>query len=194
MMRSAALSLSVLLSLAACGEILFDHNERARLVSAYNSPSSPHGASGHLPDRQTPHSGVDFRGKFGDPGIAPVDGTVVVKIGHDEATCGGGLAIHHPPFPRYTVYCHLRDVVVKPGDVVKRGDLIGTLGDSGIAGTCNPSCPIVHMELSTTPVGHAKATPGETFDPMGFSAGCFDPGKTYPTDRLVLTFPVKCRD
>jgi hypothetical protein len=29
-------------------------------------------------------------------------------------------------------------------------------------------------------------------DPLPRMAGCFDAGARYPTDRLVLTYPVRC--
>jgi hypothetical protein len=35
---------------------------------------------------------------------------------------------------------------------------------------------------------------GAKIDPLPLTVGCFDLGKSYPTDRLVLTYPVRCKD
>lgn len=194
-MKSIVLSISATQILFGCAGVQIGPEQRpAQIVSTYNSIYGPNGAPNLLPDWQSPHSGVDFGGNFGDPVIAPADGLVVVKVGNNPQTCGNGLAIWHHHFHRFTTYCHLQDVLVQPGQEVKRGDHIGSLGDSGVAGNCRPQCPIVHMELSTVSWGHPKATPGETFDALQFSIGCFVQGKTYPTDRLVLTYPVRCKD
>jgi hypothetical protein len=45
----------------------------------------------------------------------------------------------------------------------------------------------VHLELQR---GTDRS---DVEDPMSRLAGCFDPRAAYPTDRLVLTYPVSCR-
>lgn len=166
-------------------------SEEPQIVSKYESHV---GCCGPFPDWLVPHSGVDFSGRFGDDVIAPADAVVVNHIAANPATCGKTVALFHSKFQRYTVYCHFQDVKVRVGDYVKRGDVIGTLGDTGVAGNCRRirACPIVHMELSTVPHGHPRAKAGETFNVLALSVGCFDPRKKYATDRLVLTYPVRC--
>jgi hypothetical protein len=56
------------------------------------------------------------------------------------------------------------------------------------------ACPIVHLELSTQSRSYPAAQPGITFNAMDYMAGCFDPQKTYPDDKLVLTYPVRCKN
>ena len=184
-MRAAILLLAVVWALPAGAQ-------SPQIVSKYESFR---GCCGPFPAWLTPHSGVDFSGKYGDAVLAPADGDVVSHIGA-SAACGKTVALHHRAFSRYTVYCHFQEVKVQIGTSVRRGDVIGTLGDSGVAGDCRATlpCPIVHMELTTVPHGHPRAKQGETFDVLAHTAGCFDPAKAYPTDRLVLTFPVRCRD
>ncbi len=167
--------------------------QKAQIVSTYESYRT---CCGTLPNSLAPHSGVDFSGKFGDDVIAPADGDVVAHMGANPATCGNTVALFHRDFSRYTIYCHFQTVRVQPGMTVKRGDVIGTLGDSGNAADCRliRACAIVHMEVSAVPRGHPRAKPGETFNALDYSVGCFDPAKTYPTDRLVLTYPVRCKD
>lgn len=163
------------------------------IVSTYESTQN---CCGNLPIALTPHSGVDFSGRFGEEVIAPADAEVVVHIGANPATCGNTVALYHRQFQRYTIYCHFQDVRVRYGDRVKRGDVIGTLGDSGNAGDCRAirACPIVHMEVTTVPHGHPRAKNGETFNALDYMVGCFDAAKIYPTDRLALTYPVRCKD
>lgn len=166
----------------------------AHVVSTYGSSF---GCCGQYEAWLVPHSGVDFSGEFGEDVIAPADGMVIHHVGANPATCGNTIAIHHAEFRRYTVYCHFQDVTVQPGQPIKRGEKIGTLGDSGVAGGCRRigrPCAIVHMELTTVPRGHPRAVEGETFDVLQYSAGCFEPGASYPADRLVLTYPVRCKN
>ena len=185
--RRLCLLFVVMLWLVGCGGPL--------VVSEYGSPYSPLGPPYFLDPSLAPHSGTDFGGNFGDPAIAVADGYVVRLIDKPE-TCGNGLVIFHRQFDRYTIYCHLQKVVARAAQDVKRGELIGTLGDSGNASGCRRirPCPIVHLELSASPSGHLVATPGVNVDPLVVSVGCFDPRKAYPTDRLVLTYPVRCKD
>lgn len=189
MMRCLLLLLLLGLSAAAAA------NE-PKPVSTYLSDRS---CCGHarLPPNMVPHSGVDFSGKFGDDVIAPADGMAMAHRGADPASCGNTIVIHHGKFDRYTIYCHFQELKVKPGDIVKRGQVIGTLGDSGVASNCRRSvgaCPIVHLELSTQSRSYPAAQPGITFNAMDYMAGCFDPQKTYPDDKLVLTYPVRCKN
>jgi hypothetical protein len=154
------------------------------------------GCCGPFPFALTPHSGVDFGGPFGEEVLAPADGEVTHNLNFDPKRCGKTLVLHHKEFNLYTVYCHFQDVKVRAvGSRVKRGDVIGTLGDSGMAADCRPirPCAIVHVEVSKVPWGHPRAKPGETYDFLDYSVGCFDPDKIYPTDRLALTYPVRCR-
>lgn len=89
--------------------------------------------------RRTFHHGLDFLVPMGTPVIATGDGVVavvqqqrgfgrVVKIDH-----GNGLV---------TVYAHLNSILVRKGDVVRRGDLIAKSGNSG-----RVSAPHLHYEV-----------------------------------------------
>lgn len=143
------------------------------------------------PVELAPHSGVDFGGGLGVPILAAADGDVYALI-PSHTRCGTGVAIAHGEYPlsRFTVYCHLQERFVKHGQRVRRGEIIGLMGDTGVTG----GVPHLHFELNLTGTSHPTAIPGISFDPMPFIVGCFEPNKTYPTDRLVLTHPVKCKD
>ncbi len=84
--------------------------------------------------REEPHSGIDIHGPRGTPILASAPGKVLLvdRISHD-----GGLfvAIHHGADESgnhvYTTYWHLDTTKVKPGEEVKRGQQIATMGASG---------------------------------------------------------------
>lgn len=151
---------------------------------------SPYGAW-RLPgggQRRGPHPAVDFDGSIGDPVLAAAAGTVFrtwTKPRRSE--CGNGIRLHHEKFNRFTLYCQLKEVRVRPGDHVERGQVIGLLGASG--GVWQP---MLHFELADEPRYRDDGDLNGTYDPLPLTVGCFDPAKTYPTDRLVLTYPVKC--
>ena len=141
--------------------------------------------------RRDAHAGADFGEIPGAPILAAADGKVVT-VG-ENAGCGLGVLILHLEFLRYTVYCHLQKAVVKVGQVVKRGDVIGLVGATGKSG----GIPHIHLELlqgSSPRLGSADGNLHGTEDPLAIAVGCFDPQKTYPTDKLVLTYPVQCKD
>ena len=138
---------------------------------------SPYGLSGHG-SRAQPHDGVDFAGGFGAPVLAAAEGRVV-RAGALHPQCGVGVRIRHA-FGMNTVYCHLSTVAVEPGDRVTRGQPIGTIGVSGnYAGITH-----VHFMLVST----------EDLDPKPYFVGCYEAGTEYPTEKLVLTYPVVCRN
>ncbi|MEZ5816334.1 MAG: M23 family metallopeptidase [Hyphomicrobiaceae bacterium] len=100
------------------------------------------------------HDGVDFRllsaaaAHAGVSAIAPAQGRVLrVRDGMTDAfardhgrsgiasrECGNGLVIDHGDGIE-TQYCHLLrgSIVVRPGDRVERGDMLGKVGYSGLA-------------------------------------------------------------
>jgi murein DD-endopeptidase MepM/ murein hydrolase activator NlpD len=134
------------------------------------------------------HSGVDFAGQLGAPVLAAADG-VVSRIINWPPGCGNGVVIEHPGFRRWTAYCHMQSLAVGQAQRVSRGEQIGLVGMSGNA----VNVPHVHLELCTSAcASHADGDLSGTADPLAMADGCFAPGKAYPRDRLVLTFPVAC--
>ena len=142
----------------------------------------------HLPRLQR-HAGVDFGGPLGAPVLAAADG-VVSRILDWPPGCGHGVVIEHPGFKRWTADCHMQSLSVIQGQSVRRGEQIGLIGKSGNA----VNIPHVHLELCTSAcASHADGNLSGTADPLPIADGCFAPDKSYPRDRLVLTFPVICR-
>ena len=76
------------------------------------------------------HRGIDISGRRGLPIIAPADG-VVVKVGHNMLI-GKYIKLRHDQ--RFTtLYGHLLAWKVKRGQKVKRGEVIGLMGTSGMS-------------------------------------------------------------
>lgn len=166
------------------------------LVSACGGPQilskyqSKHGVN-RGPREGGPHAGVDFGGRHGAPIFAAADGQVL-SVTEAPTGCGIGVLLGHPNFGRYTVYCHLKKVLVSEGQKIQRGEVIGKMGFTGDAYGVNH----VHLELCTHEYncyrGHRDGDLWGTEDPLAIMVGCFEPNKSYPTERLVLTYPVEC--
>lgn len=74
------------------------------------------------------HNGVDFAGKPDSPIVVTADG--VVRHAGWVPSFGQAILVDHG-FGYSTLYAHTTGIVVKSGDVVKRGDKIATMGSSG---------------------------------------------------------------
>lgn len=85
------------------------------------------------------HEGLDIANKVGTPIIAPADGIVV--FAGIEGGYGKLLSIDHG-YGITTRYGHLDSILAKEGDKVKRGEKIGTIGQTGLT-----TGPHVHYEL-----------------------------------------------
>lgn len=74
------------------------------------------------------HNGVDIANKKGTPVVATASGEIIYvgRMGH-LGTC---VKINHG-YGYMSLYGHLKGAVVKTGDSVKRGDIIGYMGNSG---------------------------------------------------------------
>lgn len=77
------------------------------------------------------HMGVDITTVSGQPGadIYAVQYGVVVEAGYfDQGGYGRRVVIEHENKEYSTLYAHLKDVLVKTGDIVEAGQKIGTMG------------------------------------------------------------------
>lgn len=75
------------------------------------------------------HNGVDFAAPKGSPIFAVADG-VVAEATYAENSLGNHVRINHKN-GYYTIYAHCNELKVKKGDIVKKGDVIGTVGSTG---------------------------------------------------------------
>ena len=79
-------------------------------------------------DRRTFHRGLDVAAREGAPIIAPADG--VVTFAGSNGGFGKLVMLFHG-YGMSTLYGHTRDIYVKEGQKVSRGDLIASVGNSG---------------------------------------------------------------
>jgi murein DD-endopeptidase MepM/ murein hydrolase activator NlpD len=88
------------------------------------------------------HRGIDLRAKVGTPIYAPADG-VVEFAGYHKSSGFGYLVILNHNYGFKTNFAHLdKKMVVKTGEFVKKGQLIGYTGNSGLS-----TGPHLHYEV-----------------------------------------------
>ncbi len=111
------------------------------------------------------HSGVDIASAYGQPVIAPADGTV--EFADFEGGYGRMIVLDHG-HSITTRYGHLSGVTVVAGQSVHRGDTIGYVGLTG-----RSTGPHLHYEvrINDTPVNPHKYLRLTIAHSGGFSAG-----------------------
>lgn len=77
-----------------------------------------------------PHGGLDFRGNLGTSIYAIQDGTVVLA---QEMYYEGNFTIIDHGNRIFSFYMHQSEIVSKVGDKIKKGDLIGKVGSTGMS-------------------------------------------------------------
>ncbi len=126
------------------------------------------------------HKGIDFGGRRGDPIYATGNGVVShTEKGLRRKGYGQQIVIDHG-FGYKTRYAHLNERLVKKGQEVKRGELIGYMGNTG--GSTGPHLhyEVIYMGRDVDPINYfrrdmseaeferiissAKATTFETLD------------------------------
>ena len=101
------------------------------------------------------HAGRDFAAPEGTPVVAALSGQVLTS-----GLAGGyGVAIeleHAEPLRR-TLYGHLSEIYVRPGQQVRQGEVIGRVGSTGLS-----TGPHLHFELRTpSRAGWQAVDPGD---------------------------------
>lgn len=87
------------------------------------------------------HPGVDFSAKKGTPIYASADGIVISNDIFGGRGFGKHITISHG-FGYHTLYAHMDKAIKKRGQRVKRGDLIGYIGNTGLS-----TAPHLHYEV-----------------------------------------------
>ncbi len=86
------------------------------------------------------HEGIDLTAHRGTPVYATGDG-IVIRADASAGGYGKQIRIAHG-FGYMTLYAHLYKILVKPGQRVHRGDLIGLVGSTGLS-----TAPHLHYEV-----------------------------------------------
>ncbi|MCG9900590.1 MAG: peptidoglycan DD-metalloendopeptidase family protein [Sediminibacterium sp.] len=96
------------------------------------------------------HAGLDFTAPVGTPIYATADG-VVKEAGYNTGGYGNNVVINHG-FGFQTLYAHMYKIKARVGQKVKRGEVIGYIGNTG-----KSTGPHLHYEV------HKK---GQPVDPI----------------------------
>lgn len=86
------------------------------------------------------HTGIDFAASIGTPIYATADGKVI-EVSVKFSGYGKMVEIDHG-FGYRTRYAHMHEFAVRNGQSVKRGDLIGYVGNTGLS-----TAPHLHYEV-----------------------------------------------
>jgi murein DD-endopeptidase MepM/ murein hydrolase activator NlpD len=108
----------------------------------YKGVSSPFGWRIHpILHKKEFHPGIDLRAKMKTPIKATAD--AIVEYAHYHKTSGyGNLIILDHNFGFKTLFGHLHKIAVKNGEFVKKGQIIGYTGSSGLS-----NGPHLHYEI-----------------------------------------------
>ncbi len=98
------------------------------------------------------HPGMDFASPEGTPIYATGDGTVE-RADNTAQGYGNHVVINHG-YGYQTLYGHMSKIATTPGKVVKRGELIGYVGSTGLS-----TAPHIHYEVVKN---------GEKVNPINF--------------------------
>jgi len=116
------------------------------------------------------HSGLDLAAPMGTPVHAPADGTVVFagqlppgKTGHGGSWWRlGNLVVIRDGDLFYTAFGHLADIRVRRGERLRRGEVVGTVGNSGWS-----TSPHLHYEIRRAGgIGGAGGNIGGEYRPV----------------------------
>ena len=77
------------------------------------------------------HSGVDVAAPTGTPFVAPADGVVVLAATDAPFTLEGHLLIVDHGMGLSSAFLHCASLDVKEGDIVRQGQVLGTIGATG---------------------------------------------------------------
>ena len=132
---------------------------------------------------RNPHNGEDIGAPLGADVAATNDG--IVRITVDHIFSGKGIFVDHG-LGFYTMYFHLSEVLVKDGDLITAGQIIGKVGATGRA-----TGPHLHWGVK---LNGARVNPYSLLD-LPFKSGATPPTTaTIPTPETAPTpqaVPVK---
>lgn len=99
------------------------NNDLTRMASGFGYRTDP------IYKTKKFHAGMDFTAPTGTPIYATGDG-VVLRADAESSGYGRHVRINHG-YGYVTLYAHMKKMLVRPGQKVKRGDIIGLVGCSG---------------------------------------------------------------
>lgn len=130
-----------------------ENKDLTRMASGYGWRTDP------FTKARKKHWGMDFTAPRGTPVYATGDG-VIVRADQTSAGYGKHIRIDHG-FGYVSLYAHLSNYNVRKGQKVKRGDLIGFVGNTG-----RSQAPHLHYEIFKN---------GNRINPINFYYGNLSP-------------------
>lgn len=162
-------------------------------------PEAPTISQRYLPDDPPSipgHKGFDMLVPYRTPVIAAAEG-VVARVS-TSLLYGRQILLDHARgdagYRIQTRYFHLTEQVVGAGEPVRRGQLLGYSGATGMAGVY----PHLHFEVHRLDEGEPAAAAGY-LDPQLFwvdgvgRVTCYDAARDFDPEPVRLTYPVPCR-
>lgn len=162
------------------------------VVMPARAPSITQGFEGDTSeDARFAHEGLDIVAAFDTPVITVAPGVVMAVTG--DLLSGRRIVIDHgtdKSGTRFsTRYFHLHSQLVEIGDRVEHGQIIGSVGATGLLAPY----PHLHFEL------HRGDGFGQAVNPHLFwldgpgRVTCFEPTKNGQISDFRMTYPVKCK-
>ena len=151
--------------------------------------------------RNAPHSGIDILAPEGTPVLAIADG--VVFRSRLNRKFGEEIKIKHAVGTQDEIraqYTHLDARLVKVGEKVRRGQIIGTVGKTGSSEMLTSDVAHLHMALWSTSLRGDGGRCCENEDPHEFwydgrdTVTVYRPGKDYSDYPYRFTYPVPGKD
>lgn len=127
------------------------------------------------------HSGTDLGAPQGTPVLAAFPGKIAIA----DFMGGYGLTvvIRHENNTEETLYGHLSEIFVKPGEAVKQGEVIGRVGSTGLS-----TGPHLHFEFrKQTPNGWVVLDAGGAIESaLGQFLNALKLGQAYPPQLAAI--------
>lgn len=124
---------------------------KGHITSTYGRRLDPFHGKG------TFHRGIDISAPYGSPVLATADGFVTMT-GWD-AGLGNCVKILHGKNGFSTTYGHLKEYLVRPGQPVQRGELIGLVGSTGRTTGAHVHYEVTSRGLTVNPYRYLKSKP-----------------------------------
>ena len=104
--------------------------------------------------RKSDHKGTDFAGPKNEKILSPSLG--VVKIAGNYGAYGKAIIINHG-YGIETLFGHLKEIKVKKGQLVKRGEIIGIQGNTGRSTGEHLHYEVRYKSKPLNPIGFIRA-------------------------------------
>jgi murein DD-endopeptidase MepM/ murein hydrolase activator NlpD len=125
-----------------------------RIGSSFGNRVDPFNGEGAF------HAGVDFGASKGTPVVATADG-LVRKAGW-LGSLGKAVVIDHGGSQLTTRYGHMTEVFARPGQVVRRGEVIGRAGSTGRSTSSHLHYEVIYRGTPVNPYKYLGKRDGAT--------------------------------